>query len=78
MSSGEFNLDVLIRNMEPILCDKAYVFVTVGNSFHYDAMSPLMTFKEAEATALVLEQRQAVATGIEHEFSCKMITLNIH
>jgi len=77
-SSGEFDLDILIQSMEPNLCDITYVFATVDNSFNGDVLSPLMTFREREGTTLILEQQQAEAAGIKHEFPCKMITLNIH
>jgi len=78
VSSGELDLDVLIQSMEPHLSDETYVFATVENSFNCDALSPLMIFREHEGQTLILEQRRAVAAGIECEFPCKMITLNIH
>lgn len=78
MSSGEFDLSVLIQSMEPVLCDETYVFITVENSFNADALTPLMTFREREGTTLIVEQQQAEAAGMEHEFRCRMITLNIH
>jgi len=77
-SSGEFDLDVLIRSMEPVLCDETYVFATVESGFTIDVLSPLMTFREREGTTLIVTQQQAEDAGIEHEFRCRMITLNIH
>jgi len=37
-----------------------------------------MMFEEAEGTTLILLQTQAEAAGLEYEFPCRMITLNIH
>lgn len=78
VSSGEFDLDVLIQSMEPILCDETYVFVTVKNNFNTDALSPLMIFREREGTSLIIKQQEAEVAGIDYEFPCRMITLNIH
>ena len=77
-SSGEFDLGMLIKSMEPVLCPETYVFVTVENSFNADALSPLMTFQEREGATLIVTQQQAEAAGIEHEFPCRKITLNVH
>jgi len=78
LPTGEFNLDALLQNMEPILCDKIYVFATVENGFNAELLSPLMTFQEREGTTLIVDQTQAQAAGVTYEFPCKMITLNIH
>jgi len=78
VSAGELKLDVLIKSMEPVLCADTYVFATVEEGFNSDALTPLMTFQESEGTTLIVEQRKALAAGLEHEFPCKMITLNIH
>lgn len=78
MSAGENDLDVLIQSMQPILHDETYVFVTVENTFNADALTPLMTFQEKEGTTFIMEQQQAMAAGIEYEFPCRMITLNVH
>lgn len=78
MSSGEFDLDVLIQSMKPVVSDETYVFATVENCSNTDALSPVMVFREREGTTLIVEQSKAVTAGLQHEFPCKMITLNVH
>lgn len=75
---GEMELDVLIRSMQPVLHDETYVFATVGFDFDTADLSPLMSFKEQEGQTLILNQSTATKAGIDYEFPCRMITLNIH
>ncbi len=77
-SPGELELDVLIRAMEPVLYDDIYVFATVDNTLDLSTLNPLMIYKEEEGITLILTESQAIAAGIEYEFACKKITLNIH
>ena len=37
-----------------------------------------MCFREAEGTTLILSQSQVEAHGIDWEFPCRMITLDVH
>ncbi len=77
-ASGETKLDVLIRSMQPVLHDDTYVFATVAPTYNCNALSPVMTFREPEGVTLILAQAAANKAGIDHEFPCRMITLNIH
>ena len=84
---GETNLDHLIRSMEPTLHSDEFVFSTFSDtanaSFGTDqaellALNPIMMFKESEGVTLILSHAKAVKCGVEFEFPCRMITLNIH
>jgi len=60
------------------MSNDTYVFATVEHSFNADVLSPLMVFREQEGTTLIVNQQQAETAGLDYEFPCKMITLNIH
>lgn len=84
---GETNLDHLIRSMEPTLHPDEFVFSTFSDTtnsrFGTDhsellALNPIMLFKESEGVTLILEHTKALRCGVEFEFPCRMITLNIH
>lgn len=77
-ASGETELDVLIRSMQPVLHNDTYVFATVDPTYNCEALSPVMSFKEPEGLTLILGQLEANEAGIDYEFPCRMITLNIH
>ncbi|MBO6503593.1 MAG: ACT domain-containing protein [Kordiimonadaceae bacterium] len=76
--SGEYNLETLIRSMEPVLHPQTYVFVTVPKDFDTKPVKALMQFEEQEGTTLILEQKVAVQAGLPFEFPCRKITLNVH
>jgi len=78
INSGEVDLNVLIQSMEPLLHNETYVFATVDNSFKFDALRPLLVFRELEGTTLIVSRQAALEANLAHEFACKMITLNIH
>ncbi len=76
--SGEKNLRKLLASMTPKLVDETYVFATVATNFDYSALRPRMAFTENEGITLILEKATAIKQGLKWEFSCRMITLNIH
>ena len=77
--TGETKLTRLIRNMEPVLQDGVYVFVTLApGAATPSGLQPRMTFQESEGTTLIISRDQAEAFGLAAEFPCRMITLNIH
>lgn len=78
-SEGEINLDILFKNMKPVLCDGIYVFHSSNISFS-DAtkLDPVLIFKEEEGTALVLRKEHAERADIDYHYPARMITLNVH
>lgn len=76
--SGETNLDALIRSMSAVLVDGLYVFATVHADHPPLGIVPRMTFSEGEGTTYILLKSEAEQLGLQYEFPCRMITLNIH
>ncbi|MEB8388711.1 ACT domain-containing protein [Rhodobacteraceae bacterium KMM 6894] len=76
--SGEHDLNRLLAGMSPLLDPETYVFVTVADRAVPVDLNPLMMMQEAEGTTLILPRDTAVAHGLEHQFACRRITLNVH
>lgn len=77
-TSGEINLDQLLKGMKPILHPDIFVFTTFGEGEKRADLDPIMMFKESEGTTLIITLDTAESAGIPFEFPCRMITLNIH
>ena len=76
--SGTVNLDQLLQGMDPVLQPDEYVFTTFAANEKTTAFNPIMMFKEAEGTTLIITRHAAESAGVQYEFPCRMITLNIH
>lgn len=76
--TGEKALDVLIHSMQPELHETVYAFATVDDSFDTSTVEPIMQFREQEGLTLILARDSASEAGLQSEFPCRMITLNIH
>ena len=76
--SGETNLTALIRNMEPVLQDGAYVFASVKNIDRIKRSDTICEFEEAEGRTVVLSQENADKYGLTYDFVAAWITLKIH
>ena len=76
--SGELNLQALFKSLTAILIDGVYVFITIPTDGVPDGIAPRMQFEEAEGTTLIMLQSEAEALGLEYEFPCRMITLDVH
>lgn len=77
--SGATDLDRLLAGMDPELRPGVHVFATLAPGAAPPAgVAPVMLFREAEGTTLILEREAAEAAGIEGAFPCRMITLRVH
>jgi len=76
--SGETNLTVLLKNMQPILHKEMYVFCTTSDSFNIKRLNPVCLFQEAEGTTLILQQAEADSANLPYRSTFRMITLSIH
>jgi hypothetical protein len=72
------DLDQLIRSMNPELTPETYVFATTPDLALARAARAQMVFREAEGLTLILSRAEARRLGLEPQFPCRMITLNIH
>ena len=77
--TGETDLGRLIKSMQPLLQPDIMVFATVpSGEVLPQSAEPLMMFREAEGTTLILREEDARAAGLAGSYRCRMITLAIH
>ena len=77
--AGERNLAALLRDMKPEMREGIFVFCTLAEDAKLPAsIRPLLTFREAEATTLVIRQDEAERIGLRHQFASRLITLTVH
>ena len=77
--TGETNLAVLLRSMEPCLAEQPFVFCSVDVPA-YERLNVIPTgmFREQEGLTLILEQRQADQAQLPYTDLWACITLTIH
>lgn len=76
--SGERDLDVLIRTMDPVVRPEEYV-VTVGSDVTALAgVKPQATVREDEGLTVVLARPDAERLGLAYDFAAAWITLRAH
>ena len=77
--AGERNLAALLRDMKPEMREGIFVFCTLAEDAKLPAsIRPLLTFREAEGTTLVIRQDEAERIGLRHQFASRLITLTVH
>jgi uncharacterized protein len=77
--AGERDLVALLRDMKPELHEGIFVFCTLADDAELPAtIKPLLTFREAEGTTLVIRQKEAERLGLPHQFASRLITLTVH
>ena len=76
--SGEISLNRLLSTLSAQLVDGVHVFVTLPDNAVPENITTRMVFREAEGTTLILLRTEAEAFGLDYEFPCRMITLNVH
>jgi len=68
----------LLGTLQPRRNAGAYAFVTVSGDIDAVALQPLATFREHEATTLVIEESRAHAAGLPILFRAAWLTLDVH
>ncbi|SDC20008.1 ACT domain-containing protein [Ruegeria marina] len=76
--SGETDLEILLQSLSARLVDGIHVFVSLEDGAVPGGLRPRMMFREAEGTTLILLQSEAEVQGLDYEFPCRMITLEVH
>jgi hypothetical protein len=77
--AGERDLVALLRDMKPELHEGIFMFCTLADDAELPAtIKPLLTFREAEGTTLVIRQKEAERLGLPHQFASRLITLTVH
>ena len=80
-SKGEMDLKTLLRTMKPKLHDKdLFVFLTIKTGLIPEEIEncSVFTMKEVEGRTFVVPKNIAENHGLEFEYPCRMITLQIH
>jgi uncharacterized protein len=77
--AGERDLAALLRDMKPEMHEGIFVFCTIAEDAKLAAsITPLLTFREAEGTTLVIRQDEAERIGLPCQFPSRLITLTVH
>jgi uncharacterized protein len=77
--SGETNLGVLLKSMQPVLDDGEYVFCTVNQRLEdLIQLEPVGFFQEEEGITLILLRTSADRVALSYNSSFRMITLSVH
>ncbi|KTS32264.1 hypothetical protein NS228_04020 [Methylobacterium indicum] len=76
--SGEADLARLLAGMRPERQPGTYVFVTLRDGAVPAGLAPVMSFREAEGTTLILPEDEAARAGLAGAFPCGWITLAVH
>ena len=75
---GETALAKLIANMEPVLNEGDYVFVSVLNTASIPREITICEIKEKEGVTVIVSKKDAEALGLSYGYIAAWITLNIH
>ncbi|HEY0258212.1 MAG TPA: ACT domain-containing protein [Lacisediminihabitans sp.] len=77
--SGSTDLDAMLRDLEPILLEGEFVFVSVDASSASVASPPsLATISEPEGMTLVMRREDADAASLHYDFVAGWISLTVH
>jgi uncharacterized protein len=77
--TGEVNLDILLRSLEPTLRKGEFVFCTIDDRDRsYLSLDPVGIFREDEGITLILTRDRAEAAGLSYTSVFAMITLSVH
>lgn len=75
---GETSIDVLLKNMVPILNQGDYVFATVSDISLINREDSICEFKEKEGTTIVIDKEKADRLGLKYTYIASWITLTVH
>ena len=75
---GEINLDLILKNLNPVLNDGKYVFTKVDSIEHVPFSQILFLFKEKEGITIVLKKQHAEVLNLNFSYIASWITLEVH
>jgi hypothetical protein len=78
MTTGETNLNTLLKNMTPVLNEGDYVYCTTTSLNNINTDDIIAFFKEQESVTLILKKETADKLKLEYSYVAAWITLTIH
>lgn len=72
------DLNSVLQSMQPVLNEGVYVYVTLPSDGNPDSYHYLGCFREAEASTLIMPERQALEAGLPILFRAAWITLSVY
>ena len=76
--TGETNLKLLIKGMQPILNTGEYVFCSLKDISQISRNDTLCEFKEAQGTTIVINRKKADSLGLKYHYIAHWISLKVH
>lgn len=76
--SGEKNLDIILKNLNPILNEGRYVYCYANNIDNISFSKILFLFKENEGITVVLKKEDADEFNLEYSYVAAWITFKVH
>lgn len=78
--AGIKDIDILLKDMSPLLCETEYVFCVLKGKICKEILdlSPIGIFQEEEGVTVILEKETALKNELPFDGVLKKITLLIH
>lgn len=78
--SGIMNLDILLKEMEPVLSEEEYVYCSLDKKLGPEIieLEPLCTMMEDEGLTVILTKHKAEQANLKFDGTYKKITLHVH
>ena len=76
--SGETEIDILLKNMNPEINDGEYVFCSVNNKDKVNFEEVVAFIREKEGLTIIVEKNKAISLGLDFRFISSWITLNVY
>lgn len=78
MTTPIFDLNELLRSMDPELHEGVYVFASVPSGSDLSGLDPLATFREKEGISVIVAESAALRAGLSVLFRAAWISLTVH
>ncbi|MHC0448219.1 ACT domain-containing protein [Flavobacterium sp. 3-218] len=76
--SGEKNLDILLKNLNPVLNEGRYVYCSLNTIDNIPFSKILFLFKESEGITVILKKEDADEFNLDYSYVAAWITFKVH